>query len=218
MSWSLTIGRFGTTTVRVHLTFFLLLVWIGVSAWQQGGLTASRYAHPAYADGFALECEALRRVREEMGLTNLRVMVPFCRRVTEAERVLQVMALHGLERGRNGLEIYVMCEIPNNVIQVDAFSAVFDGFSIGSNDLTQLTLGVDRDSRNRSVRFRRARSGHVGNAAAGRCGSKTKWPARRHMRRGPGELPRNRSIPHRPWYRLDQCQSLKHCAHHRRGA
>ncbi len=107
---------------------------------------ASRYAHPAYADGFALECEALRRVRDEMGLTNLCVMVPFCRRVEEAKRVIQVMAQHGLRRGRNGLEIYVMCEIPNNVIQVDAFAAEFDGFSIGSNDLTQLTLGVDRDS------------------------------------------------------------------------
>jgi pyruvate,water dikinase len=107
---------------------------------------ASRYAHPAYADGFALECAALRRVREQMGLTNLLVMVPFCRRVAEAERVLAAMAQHGLERGRNGLEIYVMCEIPNNVIQVDAFASVFDGFSIGSNDLTQLTLGVDRDS------------------------------------------------------------------------
>jgi pyruvate,water dikinase len=81
-----------------------------------------------------------------MGLTNLRVMVPFCRRVEEAERVLKAMASHGLERGRNGLEIWVMCEIPNNVIQVDAFARVFDGFSIGSNDLTQLTLGVDRDS------------------------------------------------------------------------
>jgi pyruvate,water dikinase len=107
---------------------------------------ASRYAHPAYADGFALECEALCRVRDTMGLTNLRVMVPFCRRVQEAERVLEAMAQHGLRRGMNGLEIYVMCEIPNNVIQVDAFAAVFDGFSIGSNDLTQLTLGVDRDS------------------------------------------------------------------------
>jgi pyruvate, water dikinase len=107
---------------------------------------ASRYAHPAYADGFALECAALRRVREEMGLTNLLIMVPFCRRAIEAERVLQAMAQHGLERGRNGLKIYVMCEIPNNVIQVDAFASVFDGFSIGSNDLTQLTLGVDRDS------------------------------------------------------------------------
>ena len=107
---------------------------------------ASRYAHPAYEEGFALECEALRRVRGDMGLTNLRIMVPFCRRVVEAERVLEVMARHGLRRGENGLEIFVMCEIPNNVIQVDAFAAVFDGFSIGSNDLTQLTLGVDRDS------------------------------------------------------------------------
>ena len=107
---------------------------------------ASRYAHPAYADGFALECEALRRVRADMGLTNLRIMVPFCRRVAEAQQVLEAMARNGLERGVDGLEIYVMCEIPNNVIQVDAFAAVFDGFSIGSNDLTQLTLGVDRDS------------------------------------------------------------------------
>jgi pyruvate,water dikinase len=107
---------------------------------------ASRYAHPAYQAGFALECAALRRVREKMGLTNLKVMVPFCRRVVEAERVIEAMARHGLERGVNGLEIYVMCEIPNNVIQVDAFARVFDGFSIGSNDLTQLTLGVDRDS------------------------------------------------------------------------
>jgi pyruvate, water dikinase len=107
---------------------------------------AARYAHPAYAEGFALECEALRRVRDEMGLTNLIVMVPFCRRIPEAEQVLAAMARNRLERGRNGLEVYVMCEIPNNVIQVDAFAEVFDGFSIGSNDLTQLTLGVDRGS------------------------------------------------------------------------
>jgi pyruvate,water dikinase len=107
---------------------------------------AARYAHPAYAAGFALECEALRRVRETMGLTNVRIMVPFCRRVEEAQRVLDAMASHGLKRGENGLEIYVMCEIPNNVIQIDAFAKLFDGFSIGSNDLTQLTLGVDRDS------------------------------------------------------------------------
>jgi pyruvate,water dikinase len=107
---------------------------------------AARYAHPAYAAGFALECAALRRVRKDMGLTNVCVMVPFCRRVVEAERVLDAMASHGLKRGENGLEIYVMCEIPNNVIQIDAFAKLFDGFSIGSNDLTQLTLGVDRDS------------------------------------------------------------------------
>ena len=107
---------------------------------------ASRYAHPAYTAGFALECAALARVRNEMGLTNLRVMVPFCRRTAEARQVIETMAQHGLKRGDNGLEIYVMCEIPNNVIQIDAFAQLFDGFSIGSNDLTQLTLGVDRDS------------------------------------------------------------------------
>jgi pyruvate,water dikinase len=107
---------------------------------------AARYAHPLYADGFALECEALARVRRDLGLKNLKVMVPFCRRVEEAERVLAAMAAHGLTRGDDGLEVYVMCEIPNNVIQIDAFARLFDGFSIGSNDLTQLTLGVDRDS------------------------------------------------------------------------
>lgn len=107
---------------------------------------ASRYAHPAYAEGFALECAAMKRVRDEMGLTNVKLMIPFCRRVEEGEKVLKVMAAHGLARGANGLEIYVMCEIPNNVIQIDAFAQLFDGFSIGSNDLTQLVLGVDRDS------------------------------------------------------------------------
>ena len=107
---------------------------------------ASRYTHPAYADGFALECLAMKRVRQEMGLTNVKLMIPFCRRVAEAERVLAAMADHGLRRGVDGLEIYVMCEIPNNVIQIDAFARLFDGFSIGSNDLTQLALGVDRDS------------------------------------------------------------------------
>jgi pyruvate,water dikinase len=107
---------------------------------------AARYAHPAYADGFALECRALKRVREEMGLDNVRLMIPFCRRVEEAERVLAELARHGLKRGERGLEIYVMCEIPNNVILADRFARLFDGFSIGSNDLTQLALGVDRDS------------------------------------------------------------------------
>ncbi|GAA1974753.1 phosphoenolpyruvate synthase [Nocardioides panacihumi] len=107
---------------------------------------ASRYAHPAYEEGFALECRAIRRVREQMGLTNVIVMLPFVRRLDEADLVLARMAEHGLERGRNGLEIYAMCEIPNNVILIDEFAQRFDGFSIGSNDLTQLTLGVDRDS------------------------------------------------------------------------
>jgi pyruvate,water dikinase len=107
---------------------------------------ASRYAHPAYAEGFALECRAMRRVREEMGLTNVILMLPFVRRVVEADLVLRTMADLGLRRGENGLKVYAMCEIPNNVILIDEFAKRFDGFSIGSNDLTQLTLGVDRDS------------------------------------------------------------------------
>ncbi|MEA2048860.1 MAG: phosphoenolpyruvate synthase [Campylobacterota bacterium] len=107
---------------------------------------ASRYTHPSYEEGFALECAAMKRVREEMGFDNVILMIPFCRRVEEAQRVLDTMEKYGLKRGKNGLKIYVMCEIPNNVIQIDAFCALFDGISIGSNDLTQLTLGVDRDS------------------------------------------------------------------------
>ena len=107
---------------------------------------ASRYAHPAYVEGFALECRAMKRVREDMGFTNVVLMIPFVRRVDEAEKVIAQMADLGLRRGENGLEIYAMCEIPNNVLLIDRFAHVVDGFSIGSNDLTQLTLGVDRDS------------------------------------------------------------------------
>jgi len=107
---------------------------------------ASRYYDERYRDGFALECRAVRRVREEMGLANLRVMIPFCRTLGEARAVLAEMAKHGLVRGRDGLEVWVMCEIPNNVVLAAEFSELFDGFSIGSNDLTQLALGVDRDS------------------------------------------------------------------------
>ena len=107
---------------------------------------AARYTHPDYAEGFALECAAMKRVRDDMHLTNVILMIPFCRRVEEGERVLAAMEQHGLKRGVNGLQVYVMCEVPNNVIQIDAFARLFDGFSIGSNDLTQLTLGVDRDS------------------------------------------------------------------------
>lgn len=107
---------------------------------------ASRYYHERYREGFAMECAAVKRVREEMGLENLKVMIPFCRTPEEGKKVLDLMESLGLKRGEKGLEIYVMAEIPSNVIQAEEFAAIFDGFSIGSNDLTQLTLGVDRDS------------------------------------------------------------------------
>lgn len=107
---------------------------------------ASRYYSVHYKEGFALECRAIKRLREEMGFTNAIVMIPFCRTVGEAKKVLDAMAENGLRRGENGLQVYVMCEIPSNVILAADFTEYFDGFSIGSNDLTQLTLGVDRDS------------------------------------------------------------------------
>ncbi|MBD3388107.1 MAG: phosphoenolpyruvate synthase [Candidatus Altiarchaeales archaeon] len=107
---------------------------------------ASRYYDEKYRDAFALECQAIKKVRDEMGLANLKVMVPFCRTVDEGKAVIEEMRDNGLVQGENGLQVYVMCEIPSNVILADQFSEIFDGFSIGSNDLTQLTLGLDRDS------------------------------------------------------------------------
>ena len=107
---------------------------------------ASRYYHPRYQAGFALECRAVKKVRDEMGLTNLKLMIPFCRTIEEGRKVQAEMEKNGLKRGQDGLEIYVMCEIPSNVILAEEFAELFDGFSIGSNDLTQLILGVDRDS------------------------------------------------------------------------
>lgn len=107
---------------------------------------ASRYYDPVYEPAFALECKALKRVRDEFGLTNMKILIPICRTVEEGKKVLELMAKHGLKQGKDGLEVYVMAEIPSNIILADKFAKVFDGFSIGSNDLTQLTLGIDRDA------------------------------------------------------------------------
>jgi pyruvate,water dikinase len=107
---------------------------------------ASRYASPLYREGFALECKAIVRVRDVIGMNNVIVMIPFCRTLEEADTVLATMAQCGLERGKNELQVYVMAEIPSNILLAQKFAERFDGFSIGSNDLTQLVLGVDRDS------------------------------------------------------------------------
>lgn len=143
---------------------------------------ASRYYSPKYREGFALECRALRRLRSEMGFDNVIIMIPFCRSPAEADRVLAVMAENGLKRGENGLEVYVMCEIPSNVILAREFAHRFDGFSIGSNDLTQLTLGVDRDSAELAGLFDESdpavtwmietviRDAHAAGAKVGLCG------------------------------------------------
>lgn len=143
---------------------------------------ASRYYHPEYKEGFLLEVAAVRRVREQMGLTNLKVMIPFCRTPEEGRKVLETMAEGGLKRGENGLEVYCMAELPSNFLQADEFGQLFDGFSIGSNDLTQLILGVDRDSamvaplfseRNAGVKAACARiiaAGHAQGIKVGICG------------------------------------------------
>ena len=107
---------------------------------------ASRYVDPSFRDAFALECRAVRRVREEMGLVNCWVMIPFVRTLDEGRKVLEVLAANGLERGKDGLRVIMMCEVPSNALLADEFLELFDGYSIGSNDMTQLTLGLDRDS------------------------------------------------------------------------
>jgi pyruvate,water dikinase len=107
---------------------------------------AARYVSEDFREAFAMECEALKRARKEMGLTNVQVMVPFVRTLEQARRVTELLAEHGLKRGDDGLKVIMMCEVPSNAILADEFLQYFDGFSIGSNDLTQLTLGLDRDS------------------------------------------------------------------------
>jgi pyruvate,water dikinase len=107
---------------------------------------AYRYYNERYLEGFKLECKAIKKAREEIGLDNIIIMIPFCRTINEAKKVLEILEENGLKKGENNLQIYVMAEIPSNIILADEFAKIFDGFSIGSNDLTQLTLGVDRDS------------------------------------------------------------------------
>jgi pyruvate,water dikinase len=143
---------------------------------------ASRYYHPSYKEGFLLECAAVKRVREEFGLMNLKLMIPFCRTPEEGKKVLETMREAGLVRGERGLEVYVMAEIPSNILLAEHFAELFDGFSIGSNDLTQLTLGVDRDSttvaplfdeQNEAVKWSCARlieAAHHGHRKVGICG------------------------------------------------
>jgi pyruvate,water dikinase len=114
---------------------------------------AARYYDENYREGFAMECLAMKRVRDEMGLNNVKLMIPFVRTLEEGRRVIEEMRQYGLKQGENGLEVYMMCEVPSNVILADEFSEIFDGFSIGSNDLTQLTLGLDRDSEHISHLF-----------------------------------------------------------------
>ncbi len=126
-------------------TGFRNVVFIN-SIWGLGWRGASRYYHPDYKEGFVLEIAAVKRVHELFGFENLKVMVPFCRTVEEGKRVLEVMSEGGLIQGKDGLEVYVMAELPSNILQAAEFAKIFDGFSIGSNDLTQLTLGVDRGS------------------------------------------------------------------------
>jgi pyruvate,water dikinase len=167
---------------------------------------AARYTHPSYAQGFGLECTAMKRVREKMGLTNVKLMIPFCRRIVEAEKVLAIMAKNGLVRGENGLEIYVMCEIPNNVILIDEFAKLFDGFSIGSNDLTQL--------RNHFLRFRRARSRHQADDQDGGRRSTPQQPPFGPVRPGALRLPGNGRIPGRARNRLDEPESGYRAQHH----
>jgi pyruvate,water dikinase len=143
---------------------------------------ASRYYDERYAAGFALECAALARVRNDFGLSNVKLMIPFCRTVDEGRKVIELLREHGLKQAENGLEVYAMCEIPANVVLADQFLRIFDGYSIGSNDLTQLTLGLDRDSavvahlfdeNNDAVRWmieRAIKSAHAAGKPIGICG------------------------------------------------
>ena len=168
---------------------------------------ASRYYNPRYQAGFMLECLAMKKVRDEMGLKNLKLMIPFCRTVEEGRRVQAEMEKHGLKRGEDGLEIYVMCEIPSNVILASEFAEIFDGFSIGSNDLTQLILGVDRDSEIVAHIFDERNPAVKDHDRAGHRGMPRKWTKNRDLRPGAQRLSRVCPVPRRAGHRQHFTQS-----------
>jgi hypothetical protein len=165
---------------------------------------ASRYYSEAYKEAFGLECKAIRRVREKMGLKNVVVMVPFCRTVEELKKVKAVMEEYGLKRGKEGLELFLMAEVPSNIILAEEFSKYIDGFSIGSNDLTQLTLGLDRDSALVSAHLRRTQRGREGHAAHADHQRQEDRHQGGHLRPRPSGLPRLRAVPGGAGHRLHQ--------------
>ncbi len=167
---------------------------------------ASRYLSPDFADCFAMEAEALKYVRDTMGLTNVKVMIPFVRTLTEARGVVELLAEHGLSRGENDLQVIMMCELPSNAVIADQFLEYFDGFSIGSNDMTQLTLGLDRDSGAGRRRVRRARPRRAAHARAGHHGVQEGGQVRRHLRSGTLRPPRPRRVAPRPAHRHHEPQ------------
>ena len=182
---------------------------------------ASRYYDDKYRDGFALECKAMKKVRNEMGLTNVKLMIPFCRTVEEGKRVIEVMRDNGIVQGENGLEIYMMVEIPSNVILVEEFAKIFDGFSIGSNDLTQLTLGLDRDSRPGGPHLRRAQPGRADPGPGRHHEGQEDGQEDRHLRAGAERLSRVRQVPGRMRHRQHVAQrgyrDQDDARHHRDG-
>ncbi len=162
---------------------------------------ASRYLSPDFAECFAMECEAMKFVRDDMGLTNVKIMIPFVRTVAEAQGVIDLLGQHGLRRGENDLQVIMMCEVPSNAVDADAFLEHFDGFSIGSNDMTQLTLGLDRDSA-LVAGVRRARPRRQEDARAWRSGPAAPGQVRRHLRPGSLRPPGPRRVAPRPGDRV----------------
>ena len=167
---------------------------------------ASRYLSEDFADCFAMECEALRYVRDEMGLTNVKIMIPFVRTLAEAKGVIDLLAEHGLRRGENDLHVIMMCEMPSNAVLADEFLEHFDGFSIGSNDMTQLTLGLDRDSALVAASFDERDPAVLKMLALAIKACAPRRQVRRHLRPGPQRPPRPGRVAARAGHRVDVAQ------------